>query len=440
MTDIAIRVENLSKRYRIGIKEEVPDSLGGALAGWFKSPVANYRRLRSLSNFNENGGEPHPKSSHEPDDIIWALREISFDVQHGEVVGIIGHNGAGKSTLLKILTRITEPTSGKAIINGRVSSLLEVGTGFHPELSGRENIYLNGTVLGMSRVEIDQKFDEIVDFSGVERFIDTPVKRFSSGMQVRLAFAVAAHLEPEVLLIDEVLAVGDVEFQRRCLGKMKQVAGEGRTVLFVSHNMPAVMSLCSHAYVLIDGMIAFRGAPDRAVEHYYEVSKRTVDVQLSDRLDRTGSGELRFHRIRIADAEEKPLDALVTGHDICLYLDYRASSPVRNVSVSIGFNTSYGERILLCSNELSGQPFSDISPNGSFRCVIPKFPLGPGQYSLSIYATVNGIVADWVQDAKALSVYDGDYYGTGKTPPSSHNRFYAQHYWSNEDISGTMLT
>ncbi len=260
MSDIAIKVQNLSKRYRIGLKEEMPDTLVGAMTAWLKSPIANFRQLRKLSHFSDNG--------HDPDDIIWALKDVSFKVKQGEVVGIIGRNGAGKSTLLKILSRIPEPTSGRAIINGRVSSLLEVGTGFHPELTGRENVYLNGTVLGMSKIEIDRKFDEIVDFSGVEKFIDTPVKRYSSGMQVRLAFAVAAHLEPEILLVDEVLAVGDAGFQRKCLGKMGEVAKEGRTVLFVSHNMTAVQTLCSRAIRIDEGHLMENGEVNQVVATY----------------------------------------------------------------------------------------------------------------------------------------------------------------------------
>ncbi|SVD34109.1 uncharacterized protein METZ01_LOCUS386963, partial [marine metagenome] len=220
MSDIPIKVNNLSKRYRIGLKEELHDTFVGSMVEWFKSPFSNYKKVKSLSTFSNNG---------ESDDIIWALKDVSFEVKRGEVLGIIGKNGAGKSTLLKILCRITGPTNGQISINGRIASLLEVGTGFHSELSGRENVYLNGTILGMTKSEIDKKFDQIIDFSGVEEFIDTPVKRYSSGMKVRLAFSVAAHLEPEILLIDEVLAVGDLEFQRKCLGKMEEVSQSGRT-------------------------------------------------------------------------------------------------------------------------------------------------------------------------------------------------------------------
>ena len=242
---------SLSKRYRIGQKQQVHDTFASAVADFAKLPLRNLQRLRRLTSFSEDGPVD--------EDVIWALRDVSLEVERGQVVGIIGRNGAGKSTLLKILCRITEPTSGRAELQGRVDSLLEVGTGFHPELTGRDNVFLNGSVLGMSRAEIKRKFDEIVDFSGVEKFIDTPVKRYSSGMKVRLAFSVAAHLEPDILLIDEVLAVGDAAFQRKCLGKMEEVSGEGRTVLFVSHNMGSIGKLCPTAILLEEGRLVFSG-------------------------------------------------------------------------------------------------------------------------------------------------------------------------------------
>ncbi|MEE9189326.1 MAG: ABC transporter ATP-binding protein [Candidatus Neomarinimicrobiota bacterium] len=254
-----IKVRNLGKRYRIGLKEELHDSLIGGIASWAVSPFVNFRKLQRLSKF---------KSQDESDDIIWAVRDISFDLGEGEILGIIGHNGAGKSTLLKILSRIVEPTTGKAIVYGRVSSLLEVGTGFHRELTGRENIYLNGTILGMSKLEISTKLDEIIAFSEIEKFIDTPVKRYSSGMYVRLAFAVAAHLEPEILIVDEVLAVGDVQFRRKCLGKMSDVAKTGRTIIFVSHNMGAIHKLCTRAILIKNGMIEEDGKVAEVISKY----------------------------------------------------------------------------------------------------------------------------------------------------------------------------
>jgi lipopolysaccharide transport system ATP-binding protein len=265
LNDFAIKVENISKRYRIGIKEEMHDNFAGAFFAFITSPLRNYVKYRSLYKFKDQNSR---REDDDAKDVIWALKDISFEVKKGEVLGIIGRNGAGKSTLLKILCKVTDPTAGKAEVRGRVSSLLEVGTGFHQELSGRENIYLNGTILGMTKKEVDRKFDEIVDFSGVEKFIDTPVKRYSSGMRVRLAFSVAAHLEPEILLIDEVLAVGDVEFQKKCLKKMENVGQEGRTVLFVSHNMHAITRLCSRTILLNNSMIVDDGPSTKVVKDY----------------------------------------------------------------------------------------------------------------------------------------------------------------------------
>jgi homopolymeric O-antigen transport system ATP-binding protein len=262
--DIAIKVENLSKVYRIGTKEDIHDSFVGGITHFLKSPLKNYRKYRSLYKFNDLQSD----SDNASQGIIWALKNISFEVRKGEVLGIIGKNGAGKSTLLKILSRITGPTSGGAEIQGRVSSLLEVGTGFHPELTGRENIYLNGSILGMSKKELDRKFNEIVEFSGIEKFMDTPVKRYSSGMQVRLAFSVAAHLEPEIMVIDEVLAVGDADFQKKCLKKMEHVGKHGRTILFVSHNLPAVTRLCQRTILLEEGKLVEDGPSSRIVSTY----------------------------------------------------------------------------------------------------------------------------------------------------------------------------
>jgi lipopolysaccharide transport system ATP-binding protein len=267
MSDTAIKVENLSKLYHIGLREQKQETFIGALASWAKSPWTNYKRLQRLTQFDKRGSGSLPPFS-EGTDLIWALKDVSFEVNQSEVVGIIGRNGAGKSTLLKVLSRITEPTSGHALINGRVASLLEVGTGFHPELTGRENIYLNGTILGMTRIEVDRKFDEIVDFAEIEKFIDTPVKHYSSGMYVRLAFAVAAHLEPEILLIDEVLAVGDTSFQQKCLGKMGDVAKTGRTILFVSHQMNQIRRLCEKCIWLCDGEIHGFGKTVNTISSY----------------------------------------------------------------------------------------------------------------------------------------------------------------------------
>jgi lipopolysaccharide transport system ATP-binding protein len=321
MSNKIISVENISKRYRIGSKEQMSDTLVGTIASIFKAPLRNFRRLRSLSKFRDQDAS---------DDILWALKDISFDVEEGEVLGIIGRNGAGKSTLLKILSRITEPTSGRIDIVGRVSSLLEVGTGFHPELTGRENVYLNGTILGMKKKEIDRKFDQIVDFSGVERFIDTPIKRYSTGMKVRLAFSVSAHLDPDVMIIDEVLAVGDAEFQKKCMGKMSDTAKSGRTVLFVSHNMPSITGLCHRVILIENGMITKEGDPKEVVSHYLghdeairpykewtEINEapgnEIVKLRSARVRDKKGNSNGYFD-IREPIAVEMEYDVLVDGH------------------------------------------------------------------------------------------------------------------------------
>src|SRR2546428_1113028 len=285
MGDIAIRVEGLSKRYCIGASQEPYYTLRETLTESLARPL---RQLWSF--FSPNGAAATtPEAS-----SIWALKDVSFEVKRGEAVGIIGRNGAGKSTLLKILSRITEPTEGRINIHGRVGSLLEVGTGFHNELTGRENIYLSGAILGMKKAEIGRKFDEIVAFAEVQRFVDTAVKHYSSGMYLRLAFAVAAHLEPEILLVDEVLAVGDVVFQRKCLGKMGDVARQGRTILFVSHNMAAVESLCSTAYLLENGRVIDEGPTQTVVQHYLQSAASMASIPLDQREDRTGDKSVRF--------------------------------------------------------------------------------------------------------------------------------------------------
>jgi len=322
-----------------------------------KSPVSNFKRLQKLSKFDEqplstidsdgqplnpNNRQPITNNPGEASDIIWALRDVSFDVKKGEVLGIIGGNGAGKSTLLKILSRITEPTIGRAGIEGRVASLLEVGTGFHLELTGRENVYLNGTILGMKKTEIDQKFDEIIDFSGVEKFIDTPVKRYSSGMNVRLAFSVAAHLEPQILLVDEVLAVGDVEFQKKCLGKMDEVSKQGRTVLLVSHNMSAVQNLCSRSILLENGQIRMNGPTDKAVALY--LSQKTLDKaiasasEIETRMEgviRKKDPWIRFRQIEILNSEGERQRTFESDEQITVVIMFNCFKSLRDLRIGV---------------------------------------------------------------------------------------------------------
>jgi lipopolysaccharide transport system ATP-binding protein len=342
MSDIAIKVENLSKRYRIGLKETQAETLAGALTGWLKSPFQNYRSLRRLSHFSENG--------HDSDDVLWALKDVSFEVKHGEVVGIIGRNGAGKSTLLKILSRITEPTNGRAIINGRVATLLEVGTGFHPDLTGRENVYLNGTVLGMSKREIDREFDEIIDFSGVEKFIDTPVKHYSSGMKVRLAFSVAAHLDPEILLIDEVLAVGDAEFQQKCLRKMDTVASTGRTVFFVSHNMTAVSVLCTKGFLLSAGRLIAGGPVESILQAYHQELNRE---QFAFETEKTANNkDIAVHSVILRNQHGTECAEIRCGDDIYVEIGIFVRPGLRIPRPWIGINifSLYGTLITHIGN------------------------------------------------------------------------------------------
>ena len=299
-SNIAIRADKVSKVYRLGAKEDADDSLMQSVTNAIRSPLTNFRKYRSLYTFKDLDFD-NPDTTTDPN-ILWALRNVSFEVNEGEVVGIIGRNGAGKSTLLKILSKITPPARGRIEIHGRTSSLLEVGTGFHNELTGRENVFLNSTILGMRKKEVDRKFDEIIDFSGVEKFLDTPVKRYSSGMRVRLAFAVAAHLEPEILIIDEVLAVGDAAFQEKCLSKMQDVGSQGRTVFFVSHNMPAVTRLCDRVIMLGQGQLLADGPSDKIVAQYlHEGTNTTAERYWTDVSEAPGEDVSRLNGVRIKD-------------------------------------------------------------------------------------------------------------------------------------------
>lgn len=391
MSKIALRAEHLSKRYRIGLKEKKHDTLGGALADYLLRPFKNLQRLRRLSHFAENGDDA--------EDIIWALKKVSFEVKEGEVVGIIGRNGAGKSTLLKIFSRITEPTMGRAEVRGRVSSLLEVGTGFHPELTGRENIYLNGTILGMKKREIDRKFDEIVDFSGVEKFIDTPVKRYSSGMQVRLAFAVAAHVEPEVLVVDEVLAVGDAEFQHKCLGRLKEVVRQGRTVLFVSHNMAAVRNLCPRSLLLNGGSLIFDGETAEAIRIYLGEQEEGAGVVERDQLEAQMTGffvqraapVIRLSKVSLLDREGVPRSSFNSDEEICVRIEYRLFRQVTEVGIML-FIQDEGGNTVLASYSGDPQPESIGAELGEYisECVFPKDLFGNHRFYLTLHVLAWG--------------------------------------------------
>jgi lipopolysaccharide transport system ATP-binding protein len=408
-----IRVERLSKRYRIGAKRS-NETLRETVADALRAPLKRLRR------------------KHSREDSIWALREISFDVSPGEVVGIIGRNGAGKSTLLKVLSRIVEPTSGRVELYGRVGSLLEVGTGFHPELSGRENIYLNGAILGMKQVEIRSKFDEIVTFAEIERFLDTAVKHYSSGMYMRLAFAVAAHMDPEILIVDEVLAVGDAAFQKKCLGKMEDVAKRGRTILFVSHQMTAIQNLCGRTILLSNGRISAEGETETVIEKYLEESSNLSQTFLAERNDRQGTGEIRFVSLKLLNGEGEEVKSLRSGRGATLVLGYAnlVGRDLSNLHIAVGIDNSKGQRIMVLSNEVTGEIFPTVPAQASSIGIdIERLPLMPGKYGFTIYCTLNGTIADWVQGAGRFYVEPGDYFGTGKLPSALQGDFLVKHHF-----------
>jgi homopolymeric O-antigen transport system ATP-binding protein len=407
----SIEISNLGKKYRLG---NVFD------------PTLTFRELLALIPKKVSGAKTS-KNSNE----FWALRDINLEVKQGEVLGVIGRNGAGKSTLLKVLARITSPTTGQAKLYGKVASLLEVGTGFHPELSGRENIFLNGSILGLSKREIYAKFDEIVDFSGVEKFLETPVKRYSSGMHVRLAFSIAAHLEPDILLVDEVLAVGDARFREKCIGKMQSVAHEGRTVLFVSHNMAAVQSLCTRAVLLENGSIISDGTVDEVTQSYLLSVKQLSQQSLLERKDRTAGESLRYKSIDFMDAQSgEILNIIDSGRSLDIRLNLENSSDtIDDVTLSVVFFNIYGSFMFACQSDAIGKNFSMAKGSNSAVCHIGKFPLKQGNYFYNLIAYQGNKILDWVREAGTVSVVDGDYYGTGKIPAANYSGVLIDYDW-----------
>ncbi len=401
MVTHSIKVEGIGKVYQLAHQSTLHTSFREALTSAALAPLRRFRQLRGTDASMED---------------FWALRDISFSVEPGEVVGIVGGNGAGKSTLLKILSRITEPTEGRAVLRGRIASLLEVGTGFHPELSGRENIFLNGAILGMKRREIIAKFDAIVAFAEVEKFLDTPVKRYSSGMYVRLAFAVAAHLEPEILIVDEVLAVGDAEFQKRCLGKMKEISEAGaRTVLFVSHNMAAVSALCTRALLLSHGSLKADGSPASVIQDY--LIPATVDVEGGADL-RAAEGRPRgvtpvFTSLRVLGPSGKQAAALLPGDPVSIELSLSLARPLRAPRIGVGVNNARGDRIFALATYLSPQPVARVAGDASIEASFRLPPLYPGRYSLDISLSAEeGPFIDQVEGAAAFEVVQDGYLGS----------------------------
>jgi lipopolysaccharide transport system ATP-binding protein len=395
MSDYAIQVENIGKRYQLG-------ALG-----------MNYRTLRdTLVEGVQGAGHAllHPGQARQAalkeDNHFWALKDISFNVDHGQVLGVVGRNGAGKSTLLKILSRVTEPTEGKAIINGRVGSLLEVGTGFHPELTGRENIFLNGAILGMKKTEIAARFDEIVAFSEVEKFIDTPVKRYSSGMYLRLAFAVAAHLEPEILVVDEVLAVGDAEFQRKCMGKMSDVAHQGRTVLFVSHNMSAILRLTEQTLVLERGKLIMQAPTQEAVDFYLSsgFSRQGEHIWTAEELPHDADAFVPI-ALRVRDPRGKVVDTVRSTEPITVEVEYELKQPVTGLRVGLYFNSTRGEPIFTSFDLDDPDKFAQYPSRKQGRylskCTVPANYFNEGRVVLGINASSYRIKR-YFQDEQAL--------------------------------------
>ena len=397
-----IQVENLSKRYRIGKREEQHDTLISAFGSMLRSPINNLRNLRKLS-----------RTDNEEESIIWALKNVSFEIEEGEVVGIIGRNGAGKSTLLKILSRVTSPTEGLINLNGRVGSLLEVGTGFHPELTGRENVYMNGTILGMTRREIDLKFDDIIDFSGVEKFIDTPIKRYSSGMQVRLAFAVAAHLEPEILIVDEVLSVGDAEFQRKSIGKMQNVSRQGRTVLFVSHNLTAVKALTHKCIYFRDGEIVSFGGTDEVIHQY---SADTITVKGTNsysidsyRIPTEHNLGASFTNISVNNKSDS-LHKLIMGEEVLLEIDVEASKDIGDVYINILLKDEMNRHVTFITSLDKASLFNVKKGSNKFQLRLSKLLLTPGIYyvTLGIRTIEPDILVDRFADMPLFNIQLSD--------------------------------
>ncbi len=404
--DLAINVERISKCYRIGLKEQLHDSIASAVNDFIRSPVRNYRRYRSLYRFDHIG----PQDAAESPDVIWALNDVSFSVKKGEVIGIIGGNGAGKSTILKILSKITDPTRGRAEIRGRISSLLEVGTGFHPDLTGRENVYLNATILGMKKKEVDRKFGDIVEFSGIEKFIDTPVKRYSSGMKVRLAFSVAAHLEPEILIVDEVLSVGDADFQKKSLSKMENIGQEGRTVLFVSHSMAAISRLCSRAILLGQGKVVADGPADQVVSAYLNAGSGTSAMrEWHDRVRAPAGPSVRLRAVRVRNDAGTVSDTHDIRHPVRLEMEYEVLQEGRVLLPHFTVLNDRGQCVFITLDQdpaWRGRP----RPTGRYSstAVIPGNLLAEGMFYVSCYClTVNPDIKQF-NERSAVAFYVSD--------------------------------
>jgi len=415
MSKVVLSIENLSKQYRLG--EIGTGTLSHDLKRW-------WALARGKEDPYSLVGQVNDRTKKAESDFVWALRDINFELEQGEVLGIIGKNGAGKSTLLKLVSRITSPTSGIIKAKGRVASLLEVGTGMHPEMTARENIYLNGAIMGMTRREISKKFDEIVDFAGCALYVDTPVKRYSSGMRVRLGFAVAAFLEPEILIIDEVLAVGDMEFQKKAIDKIKEVSKTGgRTVLFVSHNMASIQHLCTSCLVLENGSIKIPKSPTHlAVEAYLKGEKdKVADGTFAQRTDREGDQLLQFQSYKVSIDPNQPTQALQSGKPACFQLTYKSNLDApKQVDVAITISTITGQLVTVMSTAYINRSLIAQPGENKVMIKIPRLPLMEGEFFSNVIVRSGVIIHDWIKEAIFFEVENGDFYGTGKIIENSH--------------------
>lgn len=412
MSNIVLKTENVSKQYRLG--QLGTGSISHDINRWWykvRGKADPYLKVGDVNDRSKAGGS----------DYVWSLKDINFEVNRGDVLGIIGKNGAGKSTLLKILSQVTTPTTGQVKVKGRIASLLEVGTGFHQDLTGRENIFLNGAILGMTKAEIRTKLDEIVDFSGIAKYIDTPVKRYSSGMMVRLGFSVAAHLEPEILIVDEVLAVGDAEFQNKCIGKMKDVSGQGRTVLFVSHNMTAVKSLCTKGLLLTKGMIECDDKIGLVMAKYGN-TQENISSDLSIITKRTGLGELRNSKIEITTHD----GSIKSGEKTTFHLHYHVNKfdATANYEFVIGIWNNMGIPMFMLTNLYIAKKLQVKPEGGKISFVIDSLALNAGSYSMNFLIAKNGIDQDLIENAYNFKVENGDYYNTRNFYPEDYEGFY----------------
>ena len=423
--DVILKVENLSKQYRLGLvgTGTISHDLNRFLA-----------RIRGKDDPYLKIGESNDRSTKGTSEYVWALKDINFEVKRGEVLGIIGKNGAGKSTLLKILSKVTGPTIGAIKSRGRIASLLEVGTGFHPEMTGKENIFLNGAILGMTKKEISSKLDEIIDFSGCERYIDTPVKRYSSGMKVRLAFAVAAFLEPDILVVDEVLAVGDAEFQKKAIGKMQDISSQGgRTVLFVSHDMGAIKNLCSRTLVIENGIIGYDDKTNKAIEYYFSSNislQKTNNLKTFKRTFGLGN-QLKIVEV-ICNKDDSFKHTMVqTGSPffIKFTLENITNETFKNISLTASIYNDAGSFLFSSRSDCINKVYKLSGKQCTIKCYIEKLPLNKGRYHINVNCSIGNVLYDLIDEQIWFEVLDGDYYGTGRLPAKKRNGVFIDYQW-----------